>query len=164
MEGEEIPNVNKSVIVWVKTSFRAFHRWEHAPPDVDFLCYWHRHVFHVQVCVSVTDMDREVEFFTLQKKMDEFLALMYEGKRVPDSCETMASRLCNAVAHWGYKVTQVTISEDNENGATVFTAEVAGEGGKLVMDEIRALRAQCKSLEMTIEALRKELKPIGITI
>jgi hypothetical protein len=101
--------------VWITTQFVGYHRWKDAPEEVDFLRNWHRHIFHVRVGVEVSALNREVEFFILKKKVDEFLKGAYEGKTFEASCEMIANVILNQ-----FKASVVTVSEDNENGATAI--------------------------------------------
>lgn len=104
-------------IIWVRTQFVAFHRWPEAPNEVAFLRDFHRHVFHVELSVVVGHDDREVEFFTLKKALDEVLCLHFEGTYSRKSCEQFAKD----IAGWFNYLTvgKITVSEDGENGATV---------------------------------------------
>ena len=54
-------------IVNVKTEIVGYHRWPDAQGDVTFLANKHRHKFHIQLGVFVSDPDRQVEFFTCKK-------------------------------------------------------------------------------------------------
>ena len=75
-----------------------------------FLRDFHRHVFKVELVVPVRHGDREVEFFTLQKQLDGFLARNYAGRKFLESCEQIAENIgVNFQAH------EVTVSEDGEN-------------------------------------------------
>lgn len=107
-------------IVWVTTTFPAFHRWAAAPDDVAFLRAYHRHIFHVKLGVWVTHGDREVEFFQLKRKLDDCIRVIYEGKHFEKSCEMIAQELLQQ-----FNAAYCTVSEDGENGATV--SKIGGE-------------------------------------
>lgn len=100
--------------VFVRTQFVGYHRWKDAPDHVAFLRDYHRHVFHVEVEVPVTGLNREVEFFTLKQVVDDFLLAHYEGQYFEKSCEMIANRLADK-----FNATYVEVSEDGENGARV---------------------------------------------
>ena len=96
--------------VRVRSQFVGWHKWTDAPDNVAFLRDFHRHVFKVELVVPVRHGDREVEFFTLQKQLDGFLARNYAGRKFLESCEQIAENIgVNFQAH------EVTVSEDGEN-------------------------------------------------
>lgn len=100
--------------VWITTSFVGHHRWVDAPPAVVFLRQWHRHVFHVRLGVQVSRHDREVEFFQLKARVNDYLRQFWEGRHFEDSCESIAASLLVA-----FDAVFVEVSEDGENGAVV---------------------------------------------
>ncbi|HPY55302.1 MAG TPA: hypothetical protein PLI14_06560 [Bacilli bacterium] len=114
--------------VWVTTSFEGVHRWPEAPPLVDFLRNFHRHVFYVKVTVLVSHNDRDVEFFTLKMHVDLVIKQITDNdfNLGRSSCEDMAKSIFTAlsVIHEDqkpmYNVWSVEVSEDNENGAIVY--------------------------------------------
>ncbi len=111
--------MDSKTTVWVTTSFVGFHKWENAPEEVSFLRHYHRHVFHVKLGVSVSHNDRDVEFFTLKKELDQFVKGVYElRKYFLDSCEQIAQSI---LEHFKNSVF-VEVSEDAENGARVERA------------------------------------------
>ena len=101
-------------VVWVSTLFEGFHRWKDAPNDVAFLRSFHRHVFDVKLGIEVGDDNREVEFFQLKKKVDEYINKTFEGQQFEFSCEQIAKLLLTR-----FSASFVEVSEDGENGATV---------------------------------------------
>ena len=52
----------------VSLDVEGFHRWQDAPDEVKFLRNYHRHLFKINVTMSI-DEDRGVEFFTLVKEI-----------------------------------------------------------------------------------------------
>ena len=97
--------------VRVRSQFVGWHKWTDAPDNVAFLRDFHRHVFKVELVVPVRHGDREVEFFTLQKQLDGFLARNYAGRRFLESCEQIAENIgVNFLNSY-----EVTVSEDGEN-------------------------------------------------
>jgi hypothetical protein len=117
--------------IMVNTSFRGTHSWPEASDlageDVEFLETEHRHTFHVKAELSVSDSDREVEFFIFQKIVDSTIEVLYGstesslvyrlGRR---SCEHMCEEIINYLRK---DLTNNTISvevwEDKEVGARV---------------------------------------------
>lgn len=117
---------NKSRYVYCKTTFIALHKWDKAPDEVKFLRDAHRHVFHVKVTVIVTHDDRAVEFITMRKELDGCIsnwALDLGGK----SCEMIADMIAKAMHDMYYRVIEVDVSEDGENGATCYYERVDSE-------------------------------------
>lgn len=109
---------DERVEVWATVRVPGFHRWPDAPPRRAYLRARHRHLFHVRVTVDVLHDDRDVEFHDLQ---DRILMHMGAGTREfgAMSCEAIARDLGRALRSLGVVVSQVEISEDGENGATV---------------------------------------------
>lgn len=111
--------MKKSVIV--RSSFEARHAWLGCPfPEVAFLQFPHRHLFYVEVKVSVSHSNREVEFFILKGHLDSYLDTL-KGKDLGSlSCEMIAEAIGEfLVKGTGYIVVSVKVFEDNENGAEV---------------------------------------------
>lgn len=122
-----------STTIFCSTSIVGFHRWPDAPADVNYLRNLHRHLFGIQVEVSVIEHDREVEFHMLKRQVESWLWLMKDpAPRTGDftegtgeiifgarSCEMIASALLNELrnAYPGRAFYLVTVDEDGENGA-----------------------------------------------
>lgn len=87
--------------------------------DVSFLGVPHRHIFHFRVAIEVTHNDRDIEFIQFKRWMER---LYSEGVLELDykSCEMMAEDLAEEI-HKRYPARNftITVSEDNENGATL---------------------------------------------
>jgi hypothetical protein len=109
--------------VFCRTRFIAFHYWKDAPEPYKYLSYPHRHEFHVEAHVRVTDKDRQVEFQHLRWIIDHYLRNEYADAQtskgaIPASCEMIAERLAENLEARGFqKPIIVTVSEDGENGA-----------------------------------------------
>jgi hypothetical protein len=113
----------------VFATFRVsgMHYWPGALAPYEYLGNLHRHVFHVKVTVFV-DRDRQVEFIELgMRAEDEFKSIgggentvtlehIHFGGR---SCEMLAKELWERLLRCGYRVKQIEVSEDGENGAVV---------------------------------------------
>ncbi len=118
--------VNVKRWVTARTQFRGLHHWPNCPLDeVGFLRDPHRHTFHVMVSVEVSGADREVEFFVLQRKIDDILSQKFSeeddtlilGAR---SCEMMADEIYDGLQNefgGGGMRMRISISEDGENEA-----------------------------------------------
>ncbi len=103
------------IMVWITAQFEAYHCWLGAPDDVAFLRNMHRHIFHVKLGVEVTGDNREIEFFQLQRQVEEFINKTWAGTESTTSCEMMAM-----VLRGRFNACLVEVSEDRENGATVI--------------------------------------------
>lgn len=115
-------------IVTVRNSYEGIHRYKDAPEEVSFLRALHRHTFFVKTSISVTEHDREIEFILLKRNIERYLeSKCTEGIWLMDnlSCE-MVARLIVLYLQSLYGIDreyQVTVSEDNENEATVCTTK-----------------------------------------
>jgi len=111
-------------IVWAKFQVEGFHAWPDAPGDLAFLRSKHRHVFHFEIGVEVTESNREVEFILLGRRARHRLASLYKNQdRIfdfeNDSCEMIAEKLGNAL-EVEFLIEAVSVFEDDENGASVW--------------------------------------------
>ena len=87
--------------------------------DVSFLASPHRHIFHFKVQIQVCHNDRDLEFIQFKRWLEN---LYKEGTLELDykSCEMMADDLFNQIAsNYPSRNVTITVSEDNENGATI---------------------------------------------
>ena len=101
--------------VWTQLQFEGFHCWPNAPEEVSFLRDRHRHLFHVKVSWLVSHADRDLEFFIQQKKVRKLIDEKLKDPSTANySCEHWAEYLYTACG-----ASEVTVSEDGENGATV---------------------------------------------
>jgi hypothetical protein len=87
--------------------------------DVSFLATPHRHIFHFEVTVEVFHNDRDIEFIQFKRWLENqysqgILALDYK------SCEMISDDLYEVIAtRYPDRNITITVSEDNENGATI---------------------------------------------
>ena len=103
-------------IIWVKHQAPGFHNWPDAPINRDYLAARHRHVFHVEVHISVAHDDREVEFHDL---LDFVREAFPGGELGAQSCEMMARDLGKKIALRFGRACEVSVSEDGGVGSTV---------------------------------------------
>lgn len=112
---DKIKHTKTSIRVWCTTQFVGFHCWPKAPDGVKFLRAVHRHVFHVRAEKVVSHLDRDIEFITLKKGVDEAIDDILDGTdTLTWSCERWARELVDRL-----ELDRVEVSEDNENGAIV---------------------------------------------
>lgn len=116
----------KSKIV-VRSSFIGLHRYKDAPEPVKFLRDLHRHTFNVEIQISVTDNDRELEFIMVKDRLSIIMSnlqIFNEAVAVGCmSCEQMAEYIIGQLqVHYGEnRFYQCSVFEDGENGAIVCT-------------------------------------------
>jgi hypothetical protein len=87
--------------------------------DVSFLGTPHRHIFHFKVSIEVFQDDRDIEFIQFKRWLekcynDGILELNHK------SCEMIARELNDTIkARYPGRRTEIEVSEDGENGATL---------------------------------------------
>lgn len=88
--------------------------------DVSFLANEHRHMFHMKVGIQVFHNDRDIEFIQFKRWLEySFL----DGTMILDhkSCEMICDDLYELIAsRYPDRDIEITVSEDNENGATIY--------------------------------------------
>ena len=121
---------HKTYFVEVKSQFEALHRWKDAPEEVKFLRDFHRHVFVVRVTVNAKHANREVEFFILKKELDAIIKEIFcistalwaseaTLKEMEMSCEQIADIIQQKLEANRFRVSKISVHEDDENGAVV---------------------------------------------
>lgn len=118
MKSENEKKLSKKV--FVTFAFEATHDWETCPyPEVDFLKYPHRHLFHIRLEKKVNHNNRDVEFIILKRSVESFINSNWNKKYLPGtSCEDMAETLLLK-----FEASKVEVSEDGENGAMLEVFE-----------------------------------------
>ena len=88
--------------------------------DVSFLGTPHRHIFHFNVAIEVFHNDRDIEFIQFKRWLEN----LYAGNILElnyKSCEMISDDLYDQIAsRYPERDIHITVSEDNENGATIF--------------------------------------------
>ena len=111
-------------MIWVTFRREGIHRFPAAGTDpnladVAFLANEHRHIFHFNVSIEVFHNDRDIEFIQFKR----WLESLYQGTLELNykSCEMISDDLYEVIAsrYPGRDIT-ITVSEDGENGATIF--------------------------------------------
>ena len=88
--------------------------------DVSFLGTPHRHIFHFEVTIEVFHNDRDIEFIQFKRWLENLykagtLELNYK------SCEMISDDLYEAISNrYPERDIEITVSEDGENGATIY--------------------------------------------
>ena len=117
-------------MIWVKFQKEGIHCYPAAATDpklatgdeydVSFLATPHRHIFHFQVSIQVFDDDRDIEFIQFKRWLEKCYSngtLELNHK----SCEMIARELNTTItARYPGRKTLISVSEDNENGASII--------------------------------------------
>ena len=111
----------KKTFIKVRTQFQGFHCYPNASsidPQIAFLEDKHRHLFKVEVKIEVEHHDRELEFFLVKWKIEEFLD---QEDRNNQSCEQIANDILHFVLdNYGtHRQIEVTVSEDGESDGII---------------------------------------------
>lgn len=106
----------------IRTEFEGFHRYPDAgkiDPRIKFLETEHRHIFKVEVKISVNHLDRELEFFLVKWTLQEFIKA---GNQNHKSCEMIATDILNdhLIPKYGDdRYYEIVVSEDGESDGIV---------------------------------------------
>lgn len=111
----------KNTFIKVRTQFEGFHYYPNAgqiDPRIQFLENVHRHMFKVEVKISVTHLDRELEFFLVKWALTDFIK---DGNMNHKSCEMIATDILenHLLPLYGERYYEVTVSEDGESDGIV---------------------------------------------
>ena len=129
MREEDSKMKKTNSMIWVTFQKEGIHKYPAALEDpalatgdkydVSFLGYPHRHMFHFRVEIEVFHDDRDIEFIQFKRWLEELygdgiLQLDYK------SCEMIAEELAETInKRYPDRKMTITVSEDNENGATL---------------------------------------------
>ena len=105
----------------VRTEFEGYHRYPDAgsiDPRIKFLEFEHRHVFKVEVKISVNHLDRELEFFLVKWALQDFIKA---GNQDQKSCEMIAKDILenHLLPAYGERYYEITVSEDGESDGII---------------------------------------------
>jgi hypothetical protein len=112
----------RKTYIKIRTEFEGFHFYPNAgtiDPRIKFLENEHRHTFKVEVKISVTHLDRELEFFLVKWALQEFIK---SGNQNHRSCEMIATDIIenHLVPNYGsHRYYEVVVSEDGESDGIV---------------------------------------------
>lgn len=117
-------------MIWVTFQKEGIHKYPGADTDpslatgdeydVSFLGYPHRHIFHFKVAIQVFHNDRDIEFIQFKRWLENsfksgVMQLDYK------SCEMISDELYHYIANrYPNRDIEITVSEDGENGATIY--------------------------------------------
>ena len=121
--------INELNMIWVTFRKEGIHMYPAAATDpklatgdeydVSFLGTPPRHIFHFKVYIAVTHDDRDIEFIQFKRWLEKCYSdgtLELNHK----SCEMIARELNTTItARYPGRATEIDVSEDGENGATL---------------------------------------------
>ena len=111
-----------ATFIKVRTEFEGFHYYPSAgtiDPRIQFLENEHRHMFKVEVKISVTHLDRELEFFLVKWALQDFIK---DGKMNHKSCEMIATDILEQHLFPSYgtdRYYEIVVSEDGESDGII---------------------------------------------
>lgn len=115
----KLVNSDYTRTIGIRTQFEGIHCYPHAPDEVAYLRNPHRHIFHVLVTLEVFHDDREVEFIMFKHEINKLISEQFD-KLENKSCEMIADMLLTyTITKYKSRSCKVTVSEDNENEATL---------------------------------------------
>jgi hypothetical protein len=105
----------------IRAEFEGFHYYPNAgsiDPRIKFLENEHRHMFKVEVKISVTHLDRELEFFLVKWALQDFIK---SGNQNHKSCEMIATDILknHLLPNYGQRYYEVVVSEDGESDGII---------------------------------------------
>ena len=105
----------------VRTEFEGFHFYPNAgsiDPRIQFLENEHRHIFKVEVKISVDHLDRELEFFLVKWALQDFIK---SGSQDHRSCEMIAQDILvnHLIPKYGQRYYEIVVSEDGESDGII---------------------------------------------
>lgn len=106
----------------VRTDFEGFHYYPNAgsiDKRIKFLENEHRHIFKIEVKISVTHLDRELEFFLVKWALKDYLT---ENQMNHKSCEMIATDILekHLIPKYGSnRYYEIVVSEDGESDGIV---------------------------------------------
>ena len=120
----------KMKAIWVTFQKEGIHMYPGADTDpklatggwddVSFLGVPHRHIFHFKVWIEVFHDDRDIEFIQFKRWLENSFR---DGVMKLDhkSCEMISDELYLLIANrYPNRDIEITVSEDGENGATIY--------------------------------------------
>lgn len=115
-------NQHIKTFIKVRTDFEGYHFYPGAgeiDSRIKFLETEHRHIFKVEVKISVTHLDRELEFFLVKWALQDFIK---SGNMNHKSCEMIAEDILNQhlIPKYGDdRYYEIVVSEDGESDGIV---------------------------------------------
>jgi hypothetical protein len=121
LKEERLMTNNIKSFIKIRTEFEGYHFYPNAG-DIDsrikFLENEHRHIFKVEVKISVNHLDRELEFFLIKWALNDFIK---SGNQNHKSCEMIAKDILenHLLPSYGDRYYEVVVSEDGESDGII---------------------------------------------
>ena len=111
----------KMTFIKIRTEFEGYHYYPNAgtiDSRIQFLENEHRHMFKVEVKISVEHLDRELEFFLVKWALQEFVK---SGNQNHKSCEMIATDILenHLLPKYGERYYEIVVSEDGESDGII---------------------------------------------
>lgn len=112
----------RNTYIKIRTEFEGYHFYPNAgsiDSRIKFLENEHRHMFKVEVKISVNHLDRELEFFLVKWALNEFIK---GGSMNHKSCEMIGTDILenHLIPKYGSnRYYEVVVSEDGESDGVV---------------------------------------------
>lgn len=114
--------MERNSYIKVRAEFEGWHHYPNAgdiDPRIKFLEDDHRHMFKVEVKISVNHNDRELEFFLVKWALNEYIT---ESQMNHKSCEMIATDILeyHLIPKYGPdRYYEVIVSEDGESDGII---------------------------------------------
>lgn len=94
---------------------------EEAMESVKYLAQEHGHTFRINVWMTVTHLDRELEFIIVRRFLEGLFDAYYPNENMGHvSCEMIAHMMiAGCLTKYGTRTYRVTVDEDDNHGADV---------------------------------------------
>ena len=120
-ESNKSMHQNLKTYIKVRTEFEGYHFYPNAgeiDPRIQFLENEHRHIFKIEVKISVDHLDRELEFFLVKWALTDYLQEQNQNHK---SCEMIAMDILHShlLPSYGERYYEITVSEDGESDGIV---------------------------------------------
>jgi len=112
---------DRKTFIKIRTEFEGYHYYPKAGEidnRIKFLENEHRHIFKIEVKISVTHLDRELEFFLVKWALQDFIK---SGNQNHKSCEMIATDILenHLLPTYGERYYEVVVSEDGESDGII---------------------------------------------
>jgi len=113
--------MNTITRIIVTLQVEGIHFWPGCDiPEVNFLKYPHRHIFHIRAEKEVLHDDRDIEIIMYKRQIEAYIKEKYYKPEArcayfgQKSCEQLAREIMEK-----FQASKVSVMEDNENGAII---------------------------------------------
>jgi hypothetical protein len=114
--------MTQTIYIKVRTQFEGYHFYPGAgsiDPRIQFLENEHRHMFKVEIKISVEHADRSLEFFLVKWALEDYIK---ESKYNHKSCEMIGQDILNnhlIPSYGANRYYEIVVSEDGESDGII---------------------------------------------